>query len=361
MTELNLPRDGVPSQPPAELLGSLLDHDVAETARRNPGRFWLFLACACALVLMGLSAWRQGWFTPTSQLYVDLPGAVGVQVGTLVKLKGFKIGEVDEIDLQPNLNVKVRLRIVEERLELLGEDASAKFGRDGPIGGKFIEILPGSRAGKRLAANATLAMDSGNELEDVMATVKVAIEKLAVAISKVEPILDDTKKLTGEAAAMRQDIRSSVGNVLANMEAMSSQLKRMGEGAATVAGKMDADRQALVADMKKILTQADIAATSARQSLQTLEKDLPPLLSTTQAVLGQTKEATENVRASTADMRQIIQEARQDIPPTVRAARVAAQDAAQITQGIKSAWPVSGWITPIAQEALPLDGFEGLK
>ena len=88
--------------------------------------------------------------------------------------------------------------------------ATAKFGRDGPISGKFIDIVPGTLEGKRIVADATLPMDTGNELEDVMGTVKVAIEKLASPSARVEPILDDTKKLTGEASEMRKDIRQSV-------------------------------------------------------------------------------------------------------------------------------------------------------
>jgi phospholipid/cholesterol/gamma-HCH transport system substrate-binding protein len=331
---------------------ALLDHDMGEMARGNPGRFWLILAVVSGLVLMGLSAWRQGWFTPTAHLYVVLPGAVGVQVGTPVKLKGFKIGEIDNIDLEPNLNVKVRMRVVEDRLKLISALANAKFGRDGPIGGKFIDIVPGALDSKRIVADATLPMDSGNELEDVMGTVKVAIEKLAIAIGKIEPILDDTKKLTGEASEMRKDVRASVTTVLANMESMSAEFKRMGGSAATVAGKLDGDRKAVVGDLQKVMAQANAAAESARIALKTLEQDIPQVTDKTKATL-------DNVKQTTADLQQIIREARQDIPPTVRSARTAAQDAADITDGLKRSWPIKGMVQPSADGNLSLDGFEG--
>ncbi len=338
---------------------SLLDRDMTALARRNPGRFWLALACIFALVLMTLSAWRQGWFTPTAHLFVELPGAVGVQIGTQVKLKGFKIGEVDNLELEPTLNVRVRLRVVQERLAMLGMNASAKFGRDGPLGGKFIDILPGSREGKRLEPETTLPMDTGNELEDVMGTVKAAIEKLAVVISKVEPILDDTKKLTGEASAMREDVRMSVTTVLANMQAMSGELKRVGDSASRVAGKLDADRAAVIGDVKKVLAQAELAAASARATVQILEKGLPSTLEAAQGASENAKGATENVKATTADVRQIVQEAKQDIPPAVRSARAATQDAADITDGLKRTWPVSSFVKPAPDGGLPLDSFEG--
>lgn len=334
-------------------IAALLDHDMAEVARKNPGRFWLLLALVSALVLMGLSAWRQGWFTPMTNIFVELPGASGVQIGTPVRLKGFKIGDVDRIELDAQLNVRARLRIVSERMPLLAEDASARFGRDGPIGGKFIEVLPGDRQAKRLAALALLPMDVGNELEDVMGTVKVAVEKLAVAIGKMEPILDDTKKLTGEAAEMRKDIRSSVTTVLANMEAMSGQLKAMGDTAGNVAVRLDKDSVTLMQDIRKITGQAEAAAVSVRNSLGELEKQLPTALDSAQATLKQAQASADDVKAITQDVRRMVDEIKGDVPPAVKAGRAAAQDAATITDGAKKTWPISTFVKNASPSAAP--------
>lgn len=322
----------------------MLDQDMAEVARRHPGRFWLVLAIVSTLVLMGISAWRQGWFTPMSYVYVELPGASGVQIGTPVRLKGFKIGDVDEIELDPQLNVRARLRIVRERMPLLAEDASARFGRDGPIGGKYIELLAGDRQAKRLAQGAMLPMDVGNEIEDVMGTVKVAVEKLAVAIGKMEPILDDTKKLTGEAAEMRKDIRASVTTVLANMEAMSGQLKAMGDVAGNVAQRLDKDAVTLMENINRITVQAEGAATAARNSLAALEKDTPATLEKVKEALTSVQSSAANIQVITQDVRQMVSEIKGDVPPAVRAARSAAQDAAVITDGAKKTWPISSFV-----------------
>jgi phospholipid/cholesterol/gamma-HCH transport system substrate-binding protein len=321
-------------------------------AQRNPGRLWLWLAIVAALSLMLLSGWRQGWFTPTAQIYIELSGASGVQVGTPVKLKGFKIGVVDELFLEPNLNVRASLRIDQSRMALLGANASAKFGRDGPIGVKYIELVAGQREGPRLAAGQALVMDAGGELEDVMATVKVAVEKLAQAIGKVDPILDDTKKLTAEAADMRATVRSSVAVMLGNMEAVSAQLKRVGNSAVTVAANVDKDRAALVAEVQLILKQAEATSQSARAALKTIETGLPPALAATQATL-------DNAKNASADVGQILRESKADVPATVRSGRALAADAAEIAEGVKRSWPVSGMVKPAEPATLPLDGFEG--
>jgi phospholipid/cholesterol/gamma-HCH transport system substrate-binding protein len=331
---------------------SLFDRDMAELTRRNPGRAWLVLAVVAALGLTGLSAWRQGWFTPTAAVYVELPGITGVQVGTPVKLKGFKIGEVDELELMPDLNVKLRLRVVLQRLPLLAADASAHFGRDGPIGGKFIEINPGTRGMARLAANATLPMEAGTELDDVMATVKDAVEKLATAIGKVDPILDDTKKLTGEASAVSTDVRKSLTTMLQNMEAISAQLKRVGDTATRVVSHADEDRAHLVADLRKALAAATQATETANATLKAVDKELPVLL-------GKAQQSASDVNQITSDAKNISADARQQLPPALRAGRTVVQDAADITAGAKRLWPLST-VTGVPPDAnLPLDGFEG--
>jgi phospholipid/cholesterol/gamma-HCH transport system substrate-binding protein len=309
----------------------------------------LVLAMAAALGLTGLSAWRQGWFTPTAYLYVELPGASGMQVGTPVKLKGFKIGEVDDVALEPDLNVKVRLRVVLERLPLLAADASAHFGREGPIGGKFIELDPGTRSQARLKPEATLRMDTGTELDDVMATVKVAVEKLASAIGKVEPILDDTKKLTGAASAVSTDVRTTLSTLLHNMETISVQLKKVGDTATQVVSHADADRAHVVADLRKTLAAATLATETAHAALKTVDttlaSDLPALVS--------------KVQRSASDVNAITAEARQQVPPALRAGRDVVQDSADITAGVKRTWPVSALVGPPPEGNLPLDGSEG--
>lgn len=335
-------------------MASQPDPLLVARARKNPGHTWLALAIVAAILLTLTSAWRQGWFTPTSHVFIELDGASGVQIGTPVRLKGFKIGEVDEINLEKTLSVRVRLRIETEKMELLGANASAKFGRDSPIAGKYIELLPGAREGRRLAADQTLPVDPGNELEDVMATVKVAVEKLSTALGKIDPILDDTRKLTGEAVAMRETIRSTLTQTMANIQAMSAQFKQTSENARTMVGHIDNDRAKVVGDIRAVLEKTDAAAASATKALKALETDLPQ-------ALDKTRELLENAKAASADVKQILRESRGDIPAIVRSGRSAAQDAADITAGLKNTWPLSGTVKSPETGALPLDSFEGAR
>lgn len=314
--------------------------EFALRTRKSPGHAWLALAIVAAVFLVLTSAWRQGWFTPTSHVYIEISGASGIQAGTPVRLKGFRIGEVDDIKLEKNLSVRVRLRIETEKMELLGANASAKFGRDSPIAGKFIELLPGMREGHRLASGQTLAVDAGNELDDVMATVKVAVDKLSTALEKIDPILEDTRKLTNEAASMRQTLSSSLTATLVNIQAMSGQFRLTSESARILVGNIDSDRTKVVGEVQSLL--------------KTLNNDLPQ-------ALDKTKDTLENAKAASADVKLMLRESRNDIPAIVRSGRTAAQDAAEITTGLKGSWPFSGTSSPAEPATLPLDSFEGRR
>jgi phospholipid/cholesterol/gamma-HCH transport system substrate-binding protein len=309
-------------------------------AHKSLGRFWIGLALISAIGLMGLSAWRQGWFTPTEHLFLVLDnGTQGVQTGTLVKLKGFKIGEVDSITLEPNLNVHVRMRVTRDKLALLNADAEAKLSRDTPIGAKYIEFLPGTKPKGSLKAEATVPLHTGGDVEDIMLIVKSGVEKLSSALGKIEPILDDTKKLTGEAADMRKTIHSSVNIMLGNLQALSGQLRQIGQTAQGMAGSVDADRAVIMAQIKDIVKTLDA----------TIAKDVPQM--------------TSKVNQALDDVKKITAGAATDIPPTLRSTRIVTEDVAEITDGAKKVWPISTFVNSEASSSkpLPLDAFEAKK
>jgi ABC-type transporter Mla subunit MlaD len=308
-------------------------------AHKSLGRFWIGLALIAAIGLMGLSAWRQGWFTPTEHLFLVMDnGTQGVQAGTLVKLKGFKIGEVDGMTLEPNLNVRIRMRVTRDKLELLGSDAQVKLSRDTPIGAKYIEVLPGTKPKGSLLAEAIVPLHVGSDVEDIMLTVKSGVEKLTSALGKIEPILDDTKKLTGEAADMRKTIHSSVDVMLGNLQALTAQLKQIGGTAQGMATNIDADRAVIMAQIKDIVKTLDT----------TIAKDVPQMT-------GKVNQALDDVKKLTAS-------AATDIPPTIRSTRIVTEDVAEITDGAKKTWPISTFVKGDAPtKPLPLDAFEAKK
>ena len=316
------------------------------------GRTWLAMAIVATVLLLVLTAWRQGWFTPTSHVFLELPGASGVQTGTPVRLKGFKIGEVDRMTLERSLTVRIRLRLDRDKMDLLGSDTRARFGRDSLLAGKFIELAPGQREGPRLAAGKVLPVDEGSEIEDMMSALKQTAEQVTLTLKKVDPILDNTRKLSRDAAALLADARAPMQASLANAQALTRQLQQLSQSAQALMARVDQDRGRLVGDVQVVLKQAQAAASSAEQALAGLDVALP-------GALGKLDTVLDNARTVSTDLKQVLAESRGDIPPLVQSGRSAARDAAELTGKLKNTWPLSAGNKPPQLGPLPLDSFEG--
>ncbi|MFY7857393.1 MAG: MlaD family protein [Rubrivivax sp.] len=300
--------------------------------RARPGA--IVLAVAFGLVLVGASAWRQGWFTPTGHLFVDLPTAGGVQVGTDVKLKGFKIGEVDRMSMSSNLEVQVRLRIDQERLDLLPVGTRAKVARDSPLAARHIELLVERPGGQRLASQAKVPLATGAEIDDVMASVKLTVDRLAVIAEKVAPVIDDVRQLTAEAAGQKDTLRQSVLVSVKQLEASTAGLQTMTQRLADLVGKADGDRERVVTQLTGVLERANASVASTTRLLSEAEARVPGTLQDLQALIASS-------RLASADLQKLLQELRRDLPDTVQKGRSMAADAQEITQGLKETWPLS--------------------
>ena len=292
------------------------------------------LAVVFGLLLVGASAWRQGWFTPTGHLFVDLPTAGGVQVGTDVKLKGFKIGEVDRMSMSPNLEVQVRLRIEQHRLDLLPVGTQAKVMRDSPLAARHIELLVDRPGGQRLASEARVPLAAGAEIDDVVASVKLTVDRLAVIAEKVAPVIDDVRQLTAEAAAQKDTVRQSVLVSVKQLESATAGVQQMTHRLADLVGKADGDRERVVTQLTGVLERANASVASTTRLLSEAEARVPGTLQDLQALIASSRQAS-------ADLQKLLQELRRDLPDTVQKGQSMAADAQEITTGLKETWPLS--------------------
>jgi phospholipid/cholesterol/gamma-HCH transport system substrate-binding protein len=98
--------------------------------------------------------------------------AQGVEVGTRVRVQGVDAGEVEAIDLpeQPGADVVLRLRLDGRMRNLVRANAVAAIVSEGMVGGKVVEIDPGS-APERVGDGDLIATRPSADLTDVLAQV----------------------------------------------------------------------------------------------------------------------------------------------------------------------------------------------
>src|SRR2546427_535601 len=175
-----------------------------------PGRFsglvlkvnaFLLIALILVAAFMGLVAYKQGWFVHQSPIHFVTPNALGLNKGMPVKLHGFTVGSVSDLQLAPG-GVDVRLLIGSEYLVRIPQDSHAKHAREaGVIGASVIDIVPG-KAERALAEGAQIDFEpaSGIQSIDAAATqLKKTGEEAQLTLRNARPLLDHSETAAREA------------------------------------------------------------------------------------------------------------------------------------------------------------------
>ncbi|GIW82769.1 MAG: hypothetical protein KatS3mg105_4576 [Gemmatales bacterium] len=124
------------------------------------------------LLAVGLFAvGNQQWLWGRSfHLLVGFDTIHGVEVGTRVRVLGRYAGEVTAIALpsRPGEQVVLTLKIDEKLRPLVRSDASARIVAEGMVGGKVIEIDPGTSDAEVVADGQLIASRKSNDVTDVL-------------------------------------------------------------------------------------------------------------------------------------------------------------------------------------------------
>ncbi len=158
---------------------------------------------------------RQWLWQDTFQLRIGFPGVRGVEVGTRVRVKGRDAGEVEAVELpmSPSGQVMVRLKLDRKLRGLIRADAEAQIVAEGMVGGKVIEINPGSEAEPPIADDAIIAAKPTAELSDLLGQFGKVLEgieegslgKLAKNDEAYQELLKAVRQAQGALQSVKQN------------------------------------------------------------------------------------------------------------------------------------------------------------
>jgi phospholipid/cholesterol/gamma-HCH transport system substrate-binding protein len=181
----------------------------------------LFLAIAVLFALgasaVGLFAVgnRQWLWQDTFHIRVGFTQIRGVEPGTRVRVQGRDAGEVETVQLPdaPGNPVTVRLRLDGKLRSLIRADATAQIVTEGMVGGKVVEIDPGSTSAEPIENDALIASRTAPELTDLLGQVGKALDgvsngslaKLAKDDEAYQELLKTVKQAQGAISSLRQN------------------------------------------------------------------------------------------------------------------------------------------------------------
>jgi phospholipid/cholesterol/gamma-HCH transport system substrate-binding protein len=315
-----------------------MDAGLSPQRRLQRPVLWFVLTALLLLpVLIGGIAWKQGAFAKTTQLYFFAKTAYGMNKGMAVKFSGFRIGSVEDVSLEPNGSVKVRMVIDNAYIHFVPKDSKARLGKEGLIGASVIEIDPGESGARQAADNDVLAFARLRDFNDLA-------EELA---DQIQPILTDVKKITEFINDPDNDLRQTIKNINRTSAALvetTQEIKRLVQSSDQRVGVVSGQVGALLQNAGQRLDQVGA-------SLKTLDEKMPALMLKADKTL-------ENIQAVSANVKKITDEAAEQVPGMLNDGKAAAEDAREIVGGVKKAWPVRNFVKPQQETLIPLDSHE---
>jgi outer membrane protein OmpA-like peptidoglycan-associated protein len=183
-----------------------------------------------ALLLVGLgliaatiyAIGSRKWFWDDSfHLRTGFPAIQGVEVGTKVRIRGMDAGEVSAIEAPDSTEgqVQLRLRIQGKFRQLVRKDASAQIVSVGMLGGKAIEIHPGTEKAAVVEDDALLQSKPTVELTDILDQAKSTLDEMVTGKGTVGRLAKDPQLYQEMVVALRS-LQSAAGSIQADAEAM---------------------------------------------------------------------------------------------------------------------------------------------
>jgi phospholipid/cholesterol/gamma-HCH transport system substrate-binding protein len=331
--------------------------DFREHDRRFEGlnlRTGVFIALAAIIVLAAVAGTliRQGVFTQTSRLYFFSASASGISRGMSVELSGFKIGTVETLALEPDARVKVQLVVASEYMRHITQDAAARLAKEGLIGASFIEIVPGSREARPMPNNGVLKFERAGDFAQMA-------QSLA---DRLNPILDDLKKLTESVNDPQGDIRITLKNVreaTAQLAGLEQELGRVAQTAREQTVSLTGKAQEALDRTASAVEKAGDPFKKASDAIDTLHGSLQKVDAELPATLSRVEKALEDVQQVTRDARRISGGLAAEVPPAAREGRALVEDTRDIMDAARASWPLRGLLGSPLEQALPLDSHDG--
>lgn len=145
----------------------------------------------------------------------------GLNLGSAIKYKGFAVGNVYEIKINPNNSEEIEINIVINKGTPIKEDNYAVLGNLGITGLKYIELKGGSNDSKLLEANEKgikVIQSKTSDLTTLVDSTTDLTNELTIVLAQMKKLLAD------ENISSISQILAKTQNSMNNMEQFSSYL-----------------------------------------------------------------------------------------------------------------------------------------
>ena len=310
---------------------------IALPARRFAGMVakvnaFLLIAFLLVTAFLGLVAYKQGWFVHQSPIHFLTANALGISKGMPVKLHGFTIGSVNDMELKQG-GVDVRLLIGSEYLSHIPQDSRAKHAREsGLIGASVIDILPG-KAERSIEEGAQISFEPARGINDIIDDFR---RQAIPAFNEVKNAMTHVGQTGEDVTQMLASLRKEVEQLPATHRA----IRKLVEEATQAT--------------EELSKQATVTLHSVEKVSNTVDRTIPAVSEKLVSSLQSIDAAAVQARKTGEEVQLTLRAAR----PLVEHSEVAAREAGDVLGAAKRVWPLSDSFKETSDGLLPIDSFE---
>ena len=313
-----------------------------------PGRFarlalkvnaFLLIAFVLTGAFIGLVAHKQGWFLHQSPIHFITPNALGLNKGMPVKLHGFTIGSVSNMQLVDG-GVDVTLLIIGDYLQRLPQGSHARHAREsGVIGASVIDILPGKSA-EPLAEGALIHFEPSRGISEIVDDFR----------RQAVPAFNEVKQAMGQVTKAGQDITQILAGLRREVDQMPAThraVRKLIEEATAATSDLSFQTTATLDAVERV-------ASTVEHAVPVLSQKLASGLESIDAAAGQLKKTGEAAQVTIQEAQLTLKSAQ----PLLDKSESAAREANDVLTAAKRVWPISDSFKDSGDGMLPIDSFE---
>lgn len=249
-------------------------------ARRRKGSwlvgFFLLLGIAGAAFIILTVGTEEGVFAPQITLKTRMPNVSGLLTGAPVRLEGYRVGTVTNIDfvvVNDSLQLEITFEVNARMKRYIKKDSRCSIGTLGLLGDKFLGLTAGSPEAPSVSDGDYLPSSAPLDVEAVINKGIDAFDDLKQSAQNIREISEKINKGKGTIGLLLNDPR--LYNELARMTTPITRLwekVESGEGAVSAFFNERDAYDSLVVLLAKVNSFLDML-TNSRGTFQSLVKD----------------------------------------------------------------------------------------
>lgn len=172
---------------------------------------WLFLGSGLLMifaVIIGMAR-EQHWGEPMVQMRLISRSANGLKPGQDVRISGMAVGQILQLQLQPDAKVAVKLQIARRYAALIGPNSVDSQSQDGFVGDRFLDISADPQTPR-----TSFKLDGRLIAYEQPIEMAAVVRQLVTTQSALQSTLDNTSHLTAnDLPATLKQARISLSGV----------------------------------------------------------------------------------------------------------------------------------------------------